>query len=44
MSSATQDKRWQPDCRIAAPAPTVRKSPQEVLDALAEAAVRESGR
>ena len=38
MSSATQDKRWQPDCRIAAPAPEVRKSPQEVLDALAAAA------
>lgn len=37
MSSPTQDKRWQPDWRIVAPAPAARKSPQEILDALAEA-------
>ena len=38
MSSPTQDKRWQPDCRIAVPAPGARLSPREVLDALAAAA------
>ena len=36
MSSATSDKRWSPDYRIAIPG--TRLSPQEVLDALTAAA------
>ena len=36
MSSATSEKRWSPDCRIAVPGK--RLSPQEVLDVLTSAA------
>lgn len=35
MSSATSEKRWSPDCRIAVP--PKRLSPQEVLDAVSAA-------